>query len=342
MDNGIENRISPIHDADLGINNYVDADDSNMPHQLQPEKDSFSRIGSHSSLQSLNNSDESRRSSADSSMALATSGLSRLGKRKRRLENDDSIIESNYSLRRRRGSRMINDSVNGTHDADNAQQDSSMSLPGIEIEDAQDMSNLATESMDVEGDVDIVPDSLAPVVPKRRGRRPYRFRAETPADSTMDTPVPGTPLNGNDLGGGGGTDQEPTKMIRRLPGRRRAPNANPSIEADLRRQLNLKMSYRSVVKALKPVLAELSRRSIEQLENDDDTYKDCEESDRVMDQLNIYLQRRVDQVDNQLYYGELLNDKELEDGRHYYQMQFEVSNISEEFTRDANSFGRLK
>jgi hypothetical protein len=85
------------------------------------------------------------------------------------------------------------------------------------------------------------------------------------------------------------------------------------------------MSYRSVVKALKPVLAELTRRSIEQLENDDDAHKKCEEYDRVMDQLNVYLKRRVDQVDSQLLYGQLLNDNELRDGREYYQMQFEVS-----------------
>jgi hypothetical protein len=219
---------------------------------------------------------------------------------------------------------MITDSVNGTHDAENPQQDS-MSLPGVEIEDAQDTSNIATELLDVEVDGDAVPNSLAPVVSKRRGRRPYRFRAETPADSTMETPIPGTPLNGNDIGTGGGTDQERTKMVRRLPGRRRAPNANPSIEADLRRQLTLKMSYRSVVKALKPVLAELTRRSIEQLENDDDAHRKCEEYDRVMDQLNVYLKRRVDQVDSQLLYGQLLNDNELRDGREYYQMQFEVS-----------------
>lgn len=295
-----------------------------MERQASREKDLYSRIESHSSVQSLNNSDESRRSSADSSMALTASGLSRLGKRKRRIENDDSLIESNYSLRRRRGSRMITDSVNGTHDAENPQQDS-MSLPGVEIEDAQDTSNIATELLDVEVDGDAVPNSLAPVVSKRRGRRPYRFRAETPADSTMETPIPGTPLNGNDIGTGGGTDQERTKMVRRLPGRRRAPNANPSIEADLRRQLTLKMSYRSVVKALKPVLAELTRRSIEQLENDDDAHRKCEEYDRVMDQLNVYLKRRVDQVDSQLLYGQLLNDNELRDGREYYQMQFEVS-----------------
>jgi hypothetical protein len=313
------------------MNNHADTNSiltgPNSYLHLRPEKDFPSRIESRSSNQSMNNSDESRRSSAASSMALGASGTAKLGKRKRRTENDESIIESNYSLRRRRGSRMVNDEVNGTHDADPSQQNST-NLPGIEIEDAPEAPSVVTDSNGMDIDRDELPDSLAPLVPKRRGRRPYRTRAGTPAESMVGTPVPGTPLNGNEVGTGVGTDQEPTKLVRRLPGRRRAPNANPHIEADLRRQLNLKMSYRSIVKALKPVLAELSRRSIGELEDDVDAYKKCDEYEDVTGGLEVYLKRRLDQVNSQLECGWSLNDQELEDGQEYYQKQFEVRRLS--------------
>jgi hypothetical protein len=86
------------------------------------------------------------------------------------------------------------------------------------------------------------------------------------------------------------------------------------------------MSYRSVVKALKPILAELARRSTEELESDEDLYKQCDEYNEIMDQLDVYLNRRLSQVNSQLEFGQVLNDNELEDGQIYYQMQFEVSN----------------
>jgi hypothetical protein len=321
---GIDRDNSPDHEGEP--KGAIDTDMATTS-RLRVKEESFpiSRVGSRSSLQSFNHSDGSRRSSLDSSMALGAEVSARLGKRKRKTENDDSIVESNYSLRRRRGSRMILDNTNGNHNTGDIKGDSS-NLPGIAIDEAKDASTFTTDINDAEINEDRVPDSLAPIVPRRRGRRQYRFRAETPAESTVGTPIPGTPMNGNDLAAGVGTDQEPSKMVRRLPGRRRAPNANPSIEADLRRQLNLKMSYRSVVKALKPILAELARRSTEELESDEDLYKQCDEYNEIMDQLDVYLKRRLSQVNSQLEFGQVLNDNELEDGQIYYQMQFEVSN----------------
>jgi hypothetical protein len=319
---GVEGEISPSHEVEPGENiDFAMASSSRL--QVKGERRTLSRVGSRSSNQSLNQSDGSRRSSADSSMAIGADGSTRLGKRKRKTENDDSVIESNYSLRRRRGSRMVLDGMNGNHDAAEIKQDST-NLPGIAIDEAKEGSTFTPEVNDAEFNEDQVPDSLAPIFPRRRGRRQYRFRAETPVESTVGTPIPGTPLNGNDLAAGVGTDQEPTKMVRRLPGRRRAPNANPSIEADLRRQLNLKMSYRSVVKALKPILAELARRSIDELETEDELYQQCDEYTGVENELYAYLNRRLSQVNGQLEYGQLLNDKDLEDGRVYFQMQFEV------------------
>lgn len=73
-----------------------------------------------------------------------------------------------------------------------------------------------------------------------------------------------------------GTDaakSEPDKPAKRLPGRRRAPHANPKIEAALRRQLHLRVGYRAVAKALKPILAELASRSATDVKNDPDAHK---------------------------------------------------------------------
>jgi hypothetical protein len=132
-------------------------------------------------------------------------------------------------------------------------------------------------------------------------------------------------MNGNDMGTGVNTDQEPARLIRRLPGRRRAPNPNSSIEADLRRQLSLKTSFRSVVKALKPILMELSNRSLEQLEEDEESYKNCPEYDQVISELEGHLQRRLAEVEAKYRLEMERIDKELDNGQEYLQLQFRVS-----------------
>lgn len=279
-------------------------------------------FGSNSMLQP--NSDHSRRSSASS---MAVSGSTSTRKRKRRTENDETTVESTYSLRRRRINPSADDFPIESHETRAARQDPIATVPNVEVEYPLDVPSFPV--VPKEEDLEQYPgtDSLAPVVPKKRGRRygAYRFRAETPVESAVGTPAPGTPLNGNDMGTGGNTDQEPTtKLVRRLPGRRRAPNANPSIEADLRRHLNLKMTYRSVVKALKPVLAELSRRSLDELETEDDAYQNCDEYHEVMSELDRYMKRRLDQVDNTYIEGMRLNDRQFENGKEYHQIQFEA------------------
>ncbi|KAF1961062.1 hypothetical protein CC80DRAFT_543435 [Byssothecium circinans] len=88
----------------------------------------------------------------------------------------------------------------------------------------------------------------------------------------------------------------PAKLGRRLPGRRRAPHPDVNIETDLRRQLNLKMSYRSLAKLQKNILEELSHRTTNKLVNDPDYYKQVPEYEPLMASLNQYKAKRLAQL----------------------------------------------
>ncbi|KAK7705104.1 hypothetical protein SLS57_010216 [Botryosphaeria dothidea] len=94
--------------------------------------------------------------------------------------------------------------------------------------------------------------------------------------------------------------ERPTKQPKRLPGRRRAPNADPSVEADLRRQLQLKTAYRAVVKVLKPVLAELADRAINDVEDDPKAHEQSDQHDIVKAALDARLAERIAYLDRKL------------------------------------------
>ena len=227
--------------------------------------------------------------------------------------------ESSYSLRHRRIKLARDDSNSvGKDTADSDRK------PRRHVDDEATSHNAPVGVGESANGIEDA-DSLAPLVPKKRGRRPYRFRAITPLESAAETPLPGTPVNGNDGGTAVNTDQEPTKAVRRLPGRRRAPNPNDSIEADLRRQLGLKMGYRSVVKALKPLLAELATRDLKRLEDEeDDYYQECAEYETVMADLDSFLEKRVSALRASFEHGMKLIEGDLERGKEYEAQLFAV------------------
>lgn len=61
-------------------------------------------------------------------------------------------------------------------------------------------------------------------------------------------------------------DQVTAGPRKRLTGRRRADHHNVKIEATMRRQLQLKSAYRCIARALKPLLAEIAFKTVEELE----------------------------------------------------------------------------
>jgi len=141
--------------------------------------------------------------------------------------------------------------------------------------------------------------------PKRRGKRPRTVQTETPAESTDALSVPATPQLPAEKGQNSSQQPDtateaPAKVVKRLPGRRRAPNPNVSIEADLRRQLQLRTAYRAVAKALKPVLAELAQRTVNEVEDDPDAHKQSEQYEVVMAALNEQLRQRLRVIERTL------------------------------------------
>lgn len=141
-------------------------------------------------------------------------------------------------------------------------------------------------------DPDVQAKLLSPF-PKRRGRRPKASLAASPGGSANGTPAP--PNSQQDAG----TDRDVSRAAKRMPGRRRAPHADDSIEADLRRQLHLRLAYRSVAKALKPLLAELAQRTMDDVQNDEEAHKESEQYKQVQAELDAHLARRLLAVNNE-------------------------------------------
>lgn len=163
--------------------------------------------------------------------------------------------------------------------------------------------------------------------PKRRGRWPKK-QAATPAESVNGSPAPGTPYHNSQQGNG--TDRDASRAPKRMPGRRRAPHADASIEADLRRQLHLRLAYRSVAKALKPVLAELAHRSLTDMQNDEEAHKEVQGYERVQGQLDAYLARRLWIVENEMKIKEVYYQQSFDAQKEMLETQFIVSPTSSE------------
>jgi hypothetical protein len=168
-------------------------------------------------------------------------------------------------------------------------------------------------------------------LPRRRGRgrRPKNSQPDLATESANESVDQRTPARSASRANGQtvDTDQEqPARIIKRLPGRRRAPNPNISIEADLRRQLQLKMGYRAVAKALKPILAELAKRTVEELESSQDAHKHTEEYDIVMRELGQRLQSRLEILDNEKKLLEEHAERLREANENTASGQYEVSN----------------
>jgi hypothetical protein len=142
---------------------------------------------------------------------------------------------------------------------------------------------------------DAVPERhLLSPFPRRRGRRP-KTQTGTPAESANGTPAPTTPFTNSQQNHD--TDRDPSRPAKRMPGRRRAPNPDASIEADLRRQLHLRLGYRAVAKALKPILAELAQRTLKNVRADEEALKESNEYRTVQAELDARLAERLGHID---------------------------------------------
>ena len=167
---------------------------------------------------------------------------------------------------------------------------------GIGSTDAQNWANGDSNPVQLSSEFQSNDDSGNFLPPRLRGKRPkgWHLRKEnrhlrkalfkaSPARSERQESV-------EDLD----PDRyEPGGLIKRLPGRRRAPHADPDVEADLRRQLELKVVYRAAVKALKPILAELAERTRADLDSDEELHKEYEGYHEITAELDECLQNQL-------------------------------------------------
>lgn len=121
-------------------------------------------------------------------------------------------------------------------------------------------------------------------------------------------------------------------LARKLPGRRRAPHAVPKIEAAIRRQLHLRMHFRAVAKSLKPILAELSRRSIQELS----------EHDRAHEQYPAHVNMGADlkrRLDERLALITRTLELDQEKLREVYEQSAEYRRLEHKVSASRKSFG---
>ncbi|CAK3854239.1 Hypothetical predicted protein [Lecanosticta acicola] len=110
----------------------------------------------------------------------------------------------------------------------------------------------------------------------------------------------------------GGRADDDDRPRRKLAGRRRADHHDPDIEALMRRQLQLKSAYRSIARALKPVLAEIARKTVEDLESNPALheqvaeYQGTDEMPGIQKVLDDALARRKAQLDAQYKWSKQL------------------------------------
>ncbi|KAJ4340378.1 hypothetical protein N0V87_002671, partial [Didymella glomerata] len=159
-------------------------------------------------------------------------------------------------------------------------------------------------------------------VSEQQPRRKKRKTTSAPADSADQPPdltdastAPNSPEPVPDVAIGQSLQNVlpangdgPAKIPKRLPGRRRQPHPDMNVEVDLRRQLSLKTSYRSVAKVLKGYLDELAQRTIKNLNDDSEFHRNCPEykplidgldrkRDAQLDYLAAWRSERMDQLE---------------------------------------------
>ncbi|KAI9851422.1 MAG: hypothetical protein M1838_003773 [Thelocarpon superellum] len=159
-------------------------------------------------------------------------------------------------------------------------------------------------------------DAPQPAPKKRRGRRPKAaldaavieeagstVAAVDPTELVIAPPAvkrpPGRPRGAKTSKTSKAPVAAPTPSGPRLPGRRRAPHADPVVEALLVRQGDLKRNYRTVAKAMKPALAVLSDRTSALLEEDEQAHKKAALFEAVQAELDARLAERLDDLDRE-------------------------------------------
>ena len=135
--------------------------------------------------------------------------------------------------------------------------------------------------------------------------------------------------------------QDGDKPVKRLPGRRRAPHANPKVEAALRRQLHLRMAYRAVAKNLKPILAELAKRSLSNIHKDPEAHTTFSEYPVVKNGLNEQFEERLAWIQKQKELNKQRLDDILEQETAMRKRNYEASIVTLDLLVGSKLIGRI-
>lgn len=192
--------------------------------------------------------------------------------------------------------RISNASETGS-DASQASVDAeNPSLNDASLEQDDDVDE-EPEEEDADGDVELPPEeeitTSLEMAPTTMIPTPAASAQASPAGSPPDSSVEHDSPIKRAATSVPVTEDGNVKGKKKLPGRRRAPHANPKVEAALRRQLHLRMNYRAVAKALKPILAELSHRSLRELENNPKAHEEASEYAGVKEGLHQHFEHRL-------------------------------------------------
>lgn len=268
-----------------------------------------SRAATNSTATSVASAESRRSSLADgANVSFVANGMDeedeRPAKRTRR------SLKSNASSTSNGSERAVARETNGVDFADNSSQSSSRSS-GKRKRNSDIATSIELAVKPVEAPTEEAPQEQedpenappanrrVPPIKRGRGRRPKALQVDTPTYSTdVGSALPSPTLPPENGGPVDGMADGQTQPAKRLPGRRRAPHANPSIEADLRRQLQLKMGYRQVAKMHKVILAELSRRSINEINNDPEAHKRSSQFEVVQKALDDRLALRLQRLES--------------------------------------------
>lgn len=202
-----------------------------------------------------------------------------------------------------------------------------------ELEIAQSGDD-AERVYDEDADLDNSQNELS--LPKQLGMvtvdpTPVVSATASPAGSNQDSNAyqesPSKKLASALVEGAPTASQDGDKPVKRLPGRRRAPHANPKVEAALRRQLHLRMAYRAVAKNLKPILAELAKRSLSIIHKDPEAQTTFSEYPVVKNSLNEHFEERLTWIQKQKELNKQRLDDILEQETAMRKRNYEVSII---------------
>lgn len=209
--------------------------------------------------------------------------------------SQETLTNANAPPRR---SQRLSGSSNGASESDKSESVANEVPEGMHLDNQEDVAMASSPEKD-ELPVPVQIITTAPTEDNTTSATPVLASGQaSPSQSLVDEELEPKLSPGSAPEESAGIT-EADKPVKKMPGRRRAPHPNPKVEAALRRQLHLRMAYRAIAKQLKPLLAELSKRTVNQLELESDAHEMAREYEQVQLALDSQLEQRLQWIQRQ-------------------------------------------